>query len=180
MSWLEQQGASLNLVIQLFGRMHGSHTNARRSKWLISMQTSNEENIAVQDATQVVAKRKLVFSVRNSISCVFYYNDHFVIYLLIRWLKYMKFMYSSFQCSLLSLVSFLTLRRTRKFIQPPWYKGGVASYLDVSLSMKMCAQKKAGRRQRTRRCFACRLYPSHGPLRFITNRSQLPCEKRSA
>ena len=26
MSWLEQQGASLNLVIQLFGRMHGSHT----------------------------------------------------------------------------------------------------------------------------------------------------------
>ena len=92
----------------------------------------------------------------------------------------MKFMYSSFQCSLLSLVSFLTLRRTRKFIQPPWYKGRVASYPDVSLSMKMCAQKKAGRRQRARRRFACRLYPSHGPLRFITNRSQLPCEKRSA
>ena len=86
----------------------------------------------------------------------------------------MKFMYSSFQCSLLSLVSFLTLRRTRKFIQPPWYNGGVASYPDVSLSMKMCAQKKAGRRQRARRRFACRLYPSHGPLRFITNRSQLP------
>ena len=86
----------------------------------------------------------------------------------------MKFMYSSFQCSLLSLVSFLTLRRTRKFIQPPWYKGRVASYPDVSLSMKMCAQKKAGRRQRARRRFACRLYPSHGPLRFITNRSQLP------
>ena len=83
-------------------------------------------------------------------------------------------MYSSFQCSLLSLVSFLTLRRTRKFIQPPWYKGRVASYPDVSLSMKMCAQKKAGRRQRARRRFACRLYPSHGPLRFITNRSQLP------
>ena len=86
----------------------------------------------------------------------------------------MKFMYSSFQCSLLSLVSFLTLRRTRKFIQPPWYKGRVASYPDVSLSMKMCAQKKAGRRQRARRRFACRLYPSHGPLRLITNRSQLP------
>ena len=83
-------------------------------------------------------------------------------------------MYSSFQCSLLSLVSFLTLQRTRKFIQPPWYKGGVASYPDVSLSMEMCAQKKAGRRQRARRRFACRLYPSHGPLRFITNRSQLP------
>ena len=86
----------------------------------------------------------------------------------------MKFMYSSFQSSLLSLVSFLTLRRTHKFIQPPWYKGRVASYPDVSLSMKMCAQKKAGRRQRARRRFACRLYPSHGPLRFITNRSQLP------
>ena len=34
-----------------------------------------------------------------------------------------------------------------------------ASYPDVSLLMKMCAQRKAGRRQ---------LYPSHGPLRFIT------------
>ena len=33
--------------------------------------------------------------------------------------------------------------------------------------MKMCAQGKA------------RLYPSHGPLRFITSRSPLPCEKRS-
>ena len=27
--------------------------------------------------------------------------------------------------------------------------------------------------------FACRLCPSHGPLRFITSRSPLPCEKRS-
>ena len=91
----------------------------------------------------------------------------------------MKCMYSSFQCRLLSLVSFLTLRRTRKFIPPPWYKGGAASYPDVSPSMKMCAQRKAGRRQRTRRCFACRLYPSHGPLRFITNRSQLPCKNEA-
>ena len=33
-----------------------------------------------------------------------------------------------------------------------------ASYPDVSLLMKMCAQRKAGRK---------RLYPSHGPLRFI-------------
>ena len=57
-------------------------------------------------------------------------------------------MYSSFQCRLLSLVSFLTLRRTRKFIPPPWYKGGAASYPDVSLSMKMCAHRKAGRRRR--------------------------------
>ena len=38
-----------------------------------------------------------------------------------------------------------------------------ASYPDVSLLMKMCAQRKAGRRQR--------LYPSHGPLRFITSHS---------
>ena len=54
----------------------------------------------------------------------------------------------------------------------------------LSLSMKMCAQRKAGRRQRARRRFACRLYPSHGPLRFITSRSPspctLPCEKQSA
>ena len=35
----------------------------------------------------------------------------------------------------------------------------------------MCAQRKAGRRQRARRRFACRLYPSHGPLRFITSHS---------
>ena len=35
-----------------------------------------------------------------------------------------------------------------------------ASYPDVSLSMKMCAQRKAGRR-----------HPSHGPLRFITSHS---------
>ena len=54
------------------------------------------------------------------------------------------------------------------------------SYPDVSLSTKMCVQRKAGRRQRARRRFACRLYPPHGPLRFITSRSPLPCEKRSA
>ena len=41
----------------------------------------------------------------------------------------------------------------------------------LSLSMKMCAQRKAGRRQRARRRFAGRLYPSHGPLRFITSHS---------
>ena len=35
---------------------------------------------------------------------------------------------------------------------------------------KTCAQRKAGRRQRARR-FACRLYPFHGPLRFITSHS---------
>ena len=37
-----------------------------------------------------------------------------------------------------------------------------ASYPDVSLLMKMFAQRKAGRRQRA---------PSHGPLRFITSHS---------
>ena len=46
-----------------------------------------------------------------------------------------------------------------------------ASYPDFFLLMKMCAQRKAGRRQRARRRFACRLYPSHGPLRFITSHS---------
>ena len=48
-----------------------------------------------------------------------------------------------------------------------------ASYPDVSLclSMKMCAQRKAGRRQRARLRFARCLYPSHGHLRFITSRS---------
>ena len=47
-----------------------------------------------------------------------------------------------------------------------------ASYPDISLLMKMCAQRKAGRRQRARRRFACFLYPSHGPLRFITSHSR--------
>ena len=42
----------------------------------------------------------------------------------------------------------------------------------LSLSMKMCAQRKAGRRQRARRRFARCLYPSHGPLRLITSRSR--------
>ena len=46
-----------------------------------------------------------------------------------------------------------------------------ASYPDASLLMKMCPQRKAGRRQLARRRFACRLYPSHGPLRFITSHS---------
>ena len=41
-----------------------------------------------------------------------------------------------------------------------------ASYPDVSLLMKMCAQRKAGRTQ-----LACCLYPSHGPLRFIISHS---------
>ena len=41
----------LYIVIHLSGKMGGSHTNASRCKWLISMQTSNEENIAVQDVT---------------------------------------------------------------------------------------------------------------------------------
>ena len=40
-----------------------------------------------------------------------------------------------------------------------------ASYPDVSLLMKMCAQRKAGRR---------RLHPSHGSLRLITSHSPLP------
>ena len=47
------------------------------------------------------------------------------------------------------------------------YTKNPASYPDVSLLMKMCAQRKAGRRQR-----ACCLYPSHGPLRFITSHSR--------
>ena len=34
----------------------------------------------------------------------------------------------------------------------------------------MCGQRKVGRRQRARRRFACRLYPSHGPSWFITSR----------
>ena len=33
---------------------------------------------------------------------------------------------------------------------------------------EMCMQRKAGS-----------LYPSHGPLRLITSRSPLPCEKQS-
>ena len=47
----------------------------------------------------------------------------------------------------------------------------------TSLSRWKCARK--GRREvDNRRDY--RLYPSHRPLRFITSRSPLPCEKRSA
>ena len=54
------------------------------------------------------------------------------------------------------------------------HKRNVASYPDVSLSlsMKMCAQRTEGRRQRARRRFAYRLYPPHGPLWFITSHSR--------
>ena len=48
----------------------------------------------------------------------------------------MKCMYSSFQCRLLSLVSFLTLRRTRKFIPPPWYKVPRRLSLDENVRAK--------------------------------------------
>ena len=51
-----------------------------------------------------------------------------------------------------------------------------ASYPDVSLSMKMCTQRKAVRDNGRD---SCRLYPSHGPLRFITSRSPVPWEKQS-
>ena len=50
------------------------------------------------------------------------------------------------------------------------YRELSALYPDVSLSMKLCAQRKAGRS----------LYSSNGPLRLIISRSPLPCEKRSA
>ena len=48
-----------------------------------------------------------------------------------------------------------------------------ASYPDVSLSMKMCAQRKAGRRRWVHNGRAtCCLYPSPVPLRFITSHSR--------
>ena len=50
------------------------------------------------------------------------------------------------------------------------YRELSALYPDVSLSMKLCAQRKAGRS----------LYSSNGPLRLIISRSPLSCEKRSA
>ena len=51
-----------------------------------------------------------------------------------------------------------------------------ASYPDVSLSLWKCARE--GRREGDNgRDFACCLYPSHGPLRFITSRSPAPLRK---
>ena len=52
-----------------------------------------------------------------------------------------------------------------------------ASYPDVSLS-----RAKEGGKETTKETTgsSCRLYPSHGPLRLITSRSPLHCEKRSA
>ena len=49
------------------------------------------------------------------------------------------------------------------------YGSCAASYQDVSLSMKMCAQRKA---EKGTMGLACSLYPSHGPLRFITSHSR--------
>ena len=76
-------------------------------------------------------------------------------------------------------LSFWRVQRFSRFSRVP----RTASYPDVSLLMKMCAQRKAGVRQRARRRFACRLYPSHGPLRFITRhsfRARLCHAKRSS
>ena len=59
-----------------------------------------------------------------------------------------------------------------------------ASYQDVSLSMKMCAQRKAGRRQRATRASpaVCNLpmIPCGSSPVTRVSRSPLPCEKRSA
>ena len=52
-----------------------------------------------------------------------------------------------------------------------------ASYPDVSLLMKMCAQRKAGRRQRASVPFPWFLAVHHQSL---VSRSPLPCKKRSA
>ena len=52
-----------------------------------------------------------------------------------------------------------------------------ASYPDVSLLMKLCAQRKAGRRQRASVPFPWSLVVHHQSL---VSRSPLPCEKRSA
>ena len=57
----------------------------------------------------------------------------------------------------------------------------------LSLSMKIWAQREAGKRKRARRHLASHFCPSHGPLRFVTSDShvirvsQSPlCKKRSA
>ena len=55
-----------------------------------------------------------------------------------------------------------------------------ASYPDVSLLMKMCAQRKAGRRQRSAACTLPMVSCSSSPVTPRVSRSPLPCEKRSA
>ena len=47
-----------------------------------------------------------------------------------------------------------------------------ASYPKASSSMKICAQRKAGRRKRARWRFASLLSPFHGTLRFVTSHSR--------
>ena len=61
--------------------------------------------------------------------------------------------------------STLMTRKNLRKRQPPRLQKcfNAASYPDVSLLMKMCAQRKAGK--------TFRLYPSLGPLRFITSHS---------
>ena len=47
------------------------------------------------------------------------------------------------------------------------------------LLFKTCAQRKVGRRQRATRRFACRLYPSLGPLRFINSSHARLCHAKN-
>ena len=42
----------------------------------------------------------------------------------------------------------------------------------LSLWIKICTQRKMGRRKRAKWRFACLLRPSHGPLRFVTSHSR--------
>ena len=64
---------------------------------------------------------------------------------------------------------------------PPTHPDKVvpASYPDVSLSLDENVRPKEGGKETTREC---RLYPSHGHLRFITSHSRfaLASSKRSA
>ena len=52
------------------------------------------------------------------------------------------------------------------------FRSELVSYPDISLSIKVFAQRKAGRRKWERRRFASLLYPSNGPLRFVTSHSR--------
>ena len=50
-----------------------------------------------------------------------------------------------------------------------------ASYPDVSPPMKICAQRKAGRRKWARRRFDSHFSLSHSSLRFIISHLRVPC-----
>ena len=123
-------------VIQLLGRMHGSHTNTSRWKWLISMQTSNEEDHrSARRNLSSCEKKAYIFS-----------SQQHKLRLLLQWSFRHQFVNSVVQIyEIYVFIISMQVVKFGEFLNPraytqPWYKGGASSY-QSSLSRWKCTRK---------------------------------------